>query len=64
MLSDCGFYETKKWMIHTGLAFNQNKELATGTLYNNNSQGYAANTNGGTAYKSFQFLYTTDGLKV
>ncbi len=56
-------YETKKWQLHTGLAFNQNKENTAGTLYNNNSLGYAANTNGGSAYKSFQYLYAAYKLK-
>lgn len=45
------------WMLHAGLAFNQNKENASGTVYNPTTPGYAANTNGGTAYKSMQFLY-------
>lgn len=56
-------FETKKWQLHTGFAFNQNKENASGTLYNNTSLGYAANTNGGAAYKSFQFLYAGRKLK-
>jgi hypothetical protein len=45
------------WMLHAGVAFNQNKENASGTVYNSTAPGYAGNTNGGTNYKSMQFLY-------
>lgn len=51
-------YENKKWMIHAGAAFNQNKENSSGTLYNSVPPGnYAGTTNGGTMYKSMEFLY-------
>ncbi len=51
-------YEHNSWMTHVGVAFNQNKELATGTTYTTASQGaYASNTNGGAMYKSLQFVY-------
>lgn len=50
-------YISGPWMLHAGFAFNQNKENAASTVYNSTTPGYAANTNGGTAYKSMQFLY-------
>lgn len=51
-------YETKAWMLHLAAAFNQNKENNSGTIYNNTPAGnYTATTNGGTMYKSMQFLY-------
>jgi hypothetical protein len=51
-------YETKSLMLHLGAAFNQNKENASGTVYNSTPPGnYTATTNGGTMYKSMQFLY-------
>jgi hypothetical protein len=51
-------YETNSWIIHLGAAFNQNREAASGTVYNSTPPAaYAANTNGGTMYKSLAFLY-------
>jgi hypothetical protein len=51
-------YETKGWMVHVAGAFNQNKENASGTVYNSTPPGnYTSNTNGGNMYKSMQFLY-------
>ncbi len=51
-------YDNKSWTTHVGAAFNQNKELAAGTLYTTATQGaYASSTNGGAMYKSMQFLY-------
>ena len=51
-------YETKSWMLHAGAAFNQNKELASGTIYHSTPPGaYPASTNGGSMYKSLAFLY-------
>jgi hypothetical protein len=50
-------FNSGQWTLHAGLAFNQNKENTSGTIYNSTPPGYAANTNGGTAYKSMQFLY-------
>lgn len=49
-------YEKSKWLLHAGAAFNQNKENASGTQYISNPN-YAATTNGGTMYKSFEYLY-------
>jgi hypothetical protein len=50
--------EDHGWMAHLGFAFNQNRELKTGGIYNGTPAGYAAGTNGiGTLYKSMQFLY-------
>jgi hypothetical protein len=51
-------FETKDWMLHIGGAFNQNKELASGTVYNSTPPGnYTATTNGGSMYKSMAFVY-------
>ncbi|WP_315822862.1 hypothetical protein [Paraflavitalea speifideaquila] len=50
-------FNSGPWILHAGLAFNQNKENGSGTIYNSTPPGYAANTNGGAAYKSMQFLY-------
>ncbi len=50
--------EHRGWMAHLGAAFNQNRELKVGSIYNGTPTGYAAGTNGiGTLYKSMQFLY-------
>lgn len=57
-------YTTGAWMLHLGLAFNQNNEKAQGTIYNETSPGnYTDNTNGGNMYKSFQYLYVGRKLK-
>jgi len=49
---------------HLGAAYNQNRELKTGTLYDGVPNGYAAGTNGiGTMYKSMQFVYLGKKLK-
>lgn len=51
-------YEAGTWMIHLAAAYNQNQENATGTVYNSTPPGnYTASTNGGSMYKSMQFLY-------
>ncbi|BAV07606.1 Alginate export [Filimonas lacunae] len=51
-------YETAAWKLHAGFAFNQNKENAAGTIYNSTPAGNnAGGTNGGTIYKSLQYLY-------
>lgn len=48
----------KGWIADIGVAFNQNKELNTGTIYNGTATAYPAGTNGiGTMYKSFQYAY-------
>jgi hypothetical protein len=50
--------EDHGWMAHLGVAFNQNRELKAGNVYNGTPAGYTAGTNGiGTLYKSMQFLY-------
>jgi hypothetical protein len=57
-------YETKTWMLHLGGAFNQNKELASSTIYNSTPAGnYPATTNGGSMYKSMAFLYAGKKLQ-
>ena len=51
-------YERSSWTLHGGFAFNQNKEAASGTIYNGDPPGnYTASTNGGAMYKSMEFLY-------
>lgn len=51
----------KGWTADFGAAFNQNKELLAGTIYNGvpaTTAGYTAGTNGiGTNYKSMEYLY-------
>lgn len=57
-------YTTASWMLHLGVAFNQNAEKGIGTIYNETSPGnYTNNTNGGAMYKSFQYLYLGKKLK-
>ncbi|HVI47456.1 MAG TPA: alginate export family protein [Chitinophaga sp.] len=57
-------YESSSWTMHAGFAFNQNKEKASGTEYNPVPPGnYAANTNGGMAYKSLEYLYVSRMFK-
>jgi hypothetical protein len=51
-------YSQQRFTAHLGVAFNQNAELKSGTLYNGVPTGYSAGTNGiGTLYKSMQYLY-------
>jgi hypothetical protein len=51
-------YANKGWIVDIGAAFNQNRELNTGTIYNGTNPAYGAGTNGiGTLYKSFQYAY-------
>jgi len=53
-------FANKGWIADIGAAFNQNKELQVGTLYNGIPPAgtYPAGTNGiGTMYKSFQYAY-------
>jgi len=51
-------YEAGPWMLHVGGAFNQNREMAAGMVYNPTPPGnYTANTNGGSQYKGLEFLY-------
>lgn len=56
-------YESKSWMLHLGGAFNQNREMAAGTIYNATPPGYAANTNQANQYKGLEFLYLGKKLK-
>jgi hypothetical protein len=57
-------FERSNIKLHAGFAFNQNKENNAGTMYNNTPPGaYAATTNGGTMYKSMQFLWANRALK-
>jgi len=51
-------FANKGWIADVGAAFNQNKELNAGTIYNGTNPAYPAGTNGiGTMYKSFQYAY-------
>lgn len=51
-------FANKGWIADVGAAFNQNKELNTGTVYNGVPTAYGAGTNViGTMYKSFQYAY-------
>jgi len=54
-------YFNKGWTADFGAAFNQNKELLSGTIYNGvpaATAGYTAGTNGlGTNYKSMEYVY-------
>ena len=57
-------YETGPMMLHVGAAFNQNSEKQTGTVYSETPPGsYTANTNGGSMYKSMEYLYAGRKLK-
>lgn len=57
-------YGFNGFTAHLGIAYNQNRELRTGTLYDGVPNGYAAGTNGiGTMYKSMQFAYLGKKLK-
>jgi hypothetical protein len=57
-------YETPAWTIHLAAAYNQNQENSVGTLYNPTPPGnYSASTNGGSMYKSLEFLYIGRKLK-
>jgi len=56
-------FEHDGWTAHAGLAFNQNAERKSNTIYNGAPAGYPAGTNGMTAmYKSMQFLYVARKL--
>lgn len=57
-------YDKGDWQMHAAAAFNQNKENASGTVYNSNPPGnYTAGTNGAVMYKSMAFLYAGKRLK-
>ena len=50
--------------LNIGAAYNQNRELKTGTIYDGVPNGYPAGTNGiGTMYKSLQFAYLGKKIK-
>jgi hypothetical protein len=56
-------YESGHYTLHVGAAFNQNKENTAGTIYNPTPPGnYASNTNGGSMYKSLEYLYASRKL--
>lgn len=56
-------FEHHGWIAHLGVAYNQNTERKSGTVYNGVPAGYPANTNGmGSHYKSMQFLYAAKKL--
>ncbi len=58
-------FGTKVWTLHAGFAFNQNKENSSGVKYNSTPPAtYAGNTNGGSNYKSLQYLYAMRKLKM
>ena len=51
-------FEHAGWVAHLGVAYNQNGERKSGTVYNGVPTGYPASTNNMSAnYKSLQFLY-------
>lgn len=55
-------YANKGWVFDAGVAFNQNKENQSGTIFDptltSYPAGYSAGTNGiGALYKSFQYAY-------
>lgn len=57
-------YRNAGFTLNAGAAYNQNRELKSGTLYDGIPVGYGAGTNGiGTMYKSLQFLYLGKKLK-
>lgn len=54
-------FETNHWAIHIAGAYNQNRENAAGTIYNNSSPGnYPSSTNGTPMYKSMQFVHASN----
>lgn len=57
-------FENEKWLFHLAGAYNQNQENSSGSLYSNVLNGnYAATTNGGSMYKSMQFIYIGRKMK-
>lgn len=57
-------YQHQSWQLHAGGAFNQNRENASGTIFNSTPAGnYTAGTNGAVMYKSMGFLYAGKQLK-
>lgn len=57
-------FEHKGLMAHFGVAYNQNSERKSNTIYNGVPAGFPASTNGlGSMYKSMQFIYLGKKLK-
>ena len=56
-------FDHKGWTAHLGVAYNQNAERKSNTIYNGVPTGYPASTNGmSSLYKSMQFLYVAKKL--
>ncbi len=56
-------FDHNGWTAHLGVAYNQNAERKSNTIYNGVPTGYPASTNGMSAlYKSMQFLYVAKKL--
>lgn len=56
-------FDHKGWTAHAGVAYNQNAERKSNTIYNGTPTGYGASTNGMSAlYKSMQFIYVAKKL--
>jgi hypothetical protein len=56
-------FDHNGWTAHLGVAFNQNAERKSNTIYNGVPAAYTAGTNGiGAQYKSMQFLYLAKKL--
>lgn len=56
-------FEHRGWTAHAGLAFNQNGERKSGTIYNGVPTGYPAGTSGmASHYKSLQLVYVARKL--
>jgi hypothetical protein len=57
-------FESSSWSIHLAAVYNQNQENNSGTIYNPTPPGnYPASTNGGTMYKSLEFLHANRRLQ-
>lgn len=59
-------FENKNYLLHLGISYNQNQQNASGTVYNPvppTGSNYSANSNGGTMYKSFEYLYASRKLE-
>jgi hypothetical protein len=56
-------FEHKGWTAHLGVAYNQNTERKSNTIYNGVPVAFAAGTNGiSSLYKSMEFLYVAKKL--
>jgi Alginate export len=56
-------FDHKGWTAHVGVAYNQNAERKSNTIYNGVPTGYPASTNGmSSLYKSMQFVYVARKL--